>query len=137
MISSRTLVRSSIRATAAWPTSLSICWPHWSPTLIRRRNLLSIFILMTWRLCQRLFFNLSYIELTLSGEMEHKDSRGHAGSLRAGAVQWMTAGAGVVHAERPSAEFQRTGGRLPGFPLWWYLSKRDKRSSPLYHAIPA
>src|SRR5919204_6000916 len=42
----------------------------------------------------------------LSGEMEHKDSRGHAGRLRAGDVQWMTAGAGVVHSEMPSREFQ-------------------------------
>src|SRR5207244_11993106 len=37
----------------------------------------------------------------LSGAMEHKDSRGHAGGLRSGDVQWMTAGAGVVHAEMP------------------------------------
>ena len=41
----------------------------------------------------------------LSGEMEHKDSRGHAGRLSAGDVQWMTAGAGVVHSEMPSREF--------------------------------
>jgi hypothetical protein len=40
----------------------------------------------------------------LSGDMEHKDSRGHAGRLRAGDVQWMTAGAGVVHAEMPSRD---------------------------------
>jgi redox-sensitive bicupin YhaK (pirin superfamily) len=38
----------------------------------------------------------------LSGDMEHKDSRGHAGRLRSGDVQWMTAGAGVIHAEMPS-----------------------------------
>ena len=52
----------------------------------------------------------------LSGEMEHKDSRGHAGRLRAGDVQWMTAGAGVVHSEMPSREFAREGGpdaRIP------------------------
>src|SRR5262249_51412625 len=63
-INSRTFVRSSIRATAAWRTSWSICWPPWSPTPIRRRNLLFTFILMTWRLCQRPFFKLSYVELT-------------------------------------------------------------------------
>src|SRR6266540_5271156 len=50
----------------------------------------------------------------LSGEMEHKDSSGHAGRLRSGDVQWMTAGSGVVHAEIPSAEFMRKGGaRIP------------------------
>ena len=43
----------------------------------------------------------------LSGDMEHKDSRGHAGRLSAGDVQWMTAGAGVVHSEMPSREFMR------------------------------
>src|SRR4030095_5620005 len=46
----------------------------------------------------------------LSGEMEHKDSQGHSGKLRAGDVQWMTAGAGVVHSEMPAREFARDGG---------------------------
>src|SRR3977135_531629 len=48
----------------------------------------------------------------LSGDMEHKDSRRHAGRLRAGDVQWMTAGAGVVHREMPAKEFAKTGGRM-------------------------
>jgi quercetin 2,3-dioxygenase len=72
----------------------------------------------------------------VSGEMEHKDSRGHAGRLGAGDVQWMTAGAGVVHSEMPSAEFQRTGGRLHGFQLWVNLPKRDKMTTPRYQEIP-
>src|ERR1041384_4809727 len=73
----------------------------------------------------------------LSGEMEHKDSRGHAGRLRPGDVQWMTAGAGVVHSEMPSAEFQRTGGRIHGFQLWVNLPRREKMTSPRYQEIPA
>jgi len=72
----------------------------------------------------------------LSGEMEHKDSRGHAGSLRPGDVQWMTAGAGVVHSEMPSAEFNRAGGRMHGFQLWVNLPKRDKMIKPRYQEIP-
>ena len=72
----------------------------------------------------------------LSGEMEHKDSSGHAGRLRSGDVQWMTAGAGVVHAEMPSAEFQRTGGRMHGFQLWVNLPRRDKMVKPRYQEIP-
>src|SRR5437660_9544486 len=72
----------------------------------------------------------------LSGEMEHKDSRGHAGRLRSGDVQWMTAGAGVVHAEMPSAEFMRTGGRMHGFQLWVNLPQRDKMVKPRYQEIP-
>jgi redox-sensitive bicupin YhaK (pirin superfamily) len=73
----------------------------------------------------------------LSGDMEHKDSRGHAGRLRAGDVQWMTAGAGVVHAEMPSREFQSAGGRMHGFQLWVNLPKRDKMMNPRYQEIPA
>jgi redox-sensitive bicupin YhaK (pirin superfamily) len=72
----------------------------------------------------------------LSGDMEHKDSRGHAGRLRAGDVQWMTAGAGVVHAEMPSREFARTGGRMHGFQLWVNLPQRDKMMKPRYQEIP-
>jgi redox-sensitive bicupin YhaK (pirin superfamily) len=73
----------------------------------------------------------------LSGEMEHKDSRGHAGKLRPGDVQWMTAGAGVIHSEMPSAEFQRTGGKLHGFQLWVNLPRHDKMMRPRYQEIPS
>jgi quercetin 2,3-dioxygenase len=72
----------------------------------------------------------------LSGEMEHKDSRGHAGRLTPGDVQWMTAGAGVVHSEMPSSEFQRTGGTMHGFQLWVNLPQRDKMAKPRYQEIP-
>ena len=72
----------------------------------------------------------------LSGEMQHKDSRGHAGSLTPGDVQWMTAGAGVVHSEMPSAEFARKGGRMHGFQLWVNLPKRDKMIKPRYQEFP-
>jgi len=71
----------------------------------------------------------------LSGDMEHKDSRGHAGRLRAGDVQWMTAGAGVVHSEMPSREFRRAGGRMHGFQLWVNLPQRDKMMKPRYQEI--
>jgi quercetin 2,3-dioxygenase len=71
----------------------------------------------------------------LSGDMEHKDSRGHAGRLRPGDVQWMTAGAGVVHSEMPSREFMRAGGRMHGFQLWVNLPQRDKMMKPRYQEI--
>jgi len=72
----------------------------------------------------------------LSGEMQHKDSRGHAGRLTPGDVQWMTAGAGVVHSEMPSAEFASKGGRMHGFQLWVNLPKRDKMIKPRYQEFP-
>jgi redox-sensitive bicupin YhaK (pirin superfamily) len=71
----------------------------------------------------------------LSGDMEHRDSRGHAGRLRAGDVQWMTAGAGVVHSEMPSREFARTGGRMHVFQLWVNLPQSDKMIKPRYQEI--
>jgi redox-sensitive bicupin YhaK (pirin superfamily) len=73
----------------------------------------------------------------LSGEMEHRDSRGHAGRLSAGDVQWMTAGAGVVHSEMPSQAFMRNGGRMHGFQLWVNLPQRDKMMKPRYQEIPS
>ena len=78
------------------------------------------------------FETVTYI---LSGDMEHKDSSGHAGQLRSGDVQWMTAGSGVVHAEMPSAEFMRTGGRMHGFQLWVNLPQRYKMIKPRYQEI--
>jgi len=80
------------------------------------------------------FETVTYI---LSGEMEHKDSQGHAGKLNAGDVQWMTAGAGVVHSEMPSAAFQKTGGTLHGLQLWVKLPRQDKMMRPRYQEIPS
>jgi redox-sensitive bicupin YhaK (pirin superfamily) len=73
----------------------------------------------------------------LSGEMEHKDSRGHAGRLRPGDVQWMTAGAGVIHSEMPSREFAQRGGRMHGFQLWVNLPRSEKMAEPRYQEINA
>jgi redox-sensitive bicupin YhaK (pirin superfamily) len=49
----------------------------------------------------------------------------------------MTAGAGVIHSEMPSAAFERAGGRLHGFQLWVNLPKRDKMMKPRYQEIPS
>src|SRR5215216_4823804 len=72
----------------------------------------------------------------LDGKFGHKDSQGHTGKLHPGDVQWMTAGAGVVHSEMPEKEFARNGGRLHGFQLWVNLPKRDKMMKPHYQEIP-
>ena len=73
----------------------------------------------------------------MSGEMEHKDSQGHSEKLSAGDVQWMTAGAGVIHSEMPSAEFQQEGGTLHGFQLWVNLPRHNKMMLPRYQEIPS
>ena len=73
----------------------------------------------------------------LSGEMQHMDSAGHAGKLGPGDVQWMTAGAGVVHSELPSPAFMRDGGVMHGFQIWVNLPARDKMMAPRYQEIPS
>jgi redox-sensitive bicupin YhaK (pirin superfamily) len=71
----------------------------------------------------------------LEGRFEHKDSRGNSGKLGPGDVQWMTAGAGVVHSEMPDKEFVQSGGNLHGFQLWVNLPQRDKMIKPRYQDI--
>jgi len=73
----------------------------------------------------------------LSGEMQHKDSAGHQGRLGPGDVQWMTAGAGLVHSELPSPAFMRDGGVMHGFQIWVNLPARDKMMPPRYQEIPS
>ncbi len=80
------------------------------------------------------FETVTYV---LAGQMEHRDSQGNAGRLRPGDVQWMTAGAGVVHSEMPEAGFRETGGRMHGFQLWVNLPRRDKMMPPRYQEVPA
>ncbi len=64
----------------------------------------------------------------LDGRMRHKDNHGHEGVLEPGAVQWMTAGRGIVHSEMP----EQREGRMRGFQLWMNLPARDKMAPPNY-----
>jgi redox-sensitive bicupin YhaK (pirin superfamily) len=64
----------------------------------------------------------------LDGRMRHKDNHGHEGVLEPGAVQWMTAGRGIVHSEMP----EQSAGRMRGFQLWMNLPARDKMNPPNY-----
>ena len=68
-----------------------------------------------------------------SGTVEHKDSLGHAGSIAAGDVQWMTAGRGILHEEMPKLR----GGHLSGFQLWVNLPAKLKMSKPRYQEVTA
>jgi len=79
------------------------------------------------------FETVTYI---LEGEAEHEDSAGNRGRIGPGDVQWMTAGAGVVHSEMPSRELRANGGRMHGFQIWVNLPARDKMIPPRYQEIP-
>ncbi len=69
------------------------------------------------------------------GEMEHRDSTGGGGLLRGGDTQWMTAGAGLVHSETPTAEMLRDGGLMHGIQLWVNLPRSDKLAPPRYQDL--
>ena len=64
----------------------------------------------------------------LDGHMEHQDSMGNQGDLRAGGAQWMKAASGVIHSEMP----QQTAGMMRGFQLWINLPAKEKMSEPGY-----
>jgi len=78
------------------------------------------------------FETVTYV---LEGEGEHEDSAGHRGVIGPGDVQWMTAGAGVIHCEMPSSTLRERGGRMHGFQLWVNLPARDKMMAPRYQEI--
>src|SRR5947208_16390891 len=73
----------------------------------------------------------------LEGAFEHHDSSGGGGYLGPGDVQWMTAGAGIVHSELPAERIRREGGRIQGLQLWVNLPRADKMSPPRYQEIKA
>ena len=77
------------------------------------------------------------VTFLFQGAMEHHDSSGGHGQLRAGGVQWMTAGSGIVHAEYREKEFARTGGVLEGVQLWVNLPRKFKMEAPHYQDLPA
>lgn len=80
------------------------------------------------------FETVTYI---IDGEMEHEDSHGHRGAIRTGDVQWMTAGAGVIHSEMPSERMLREGGRMHGFQIWVNLPRALKMAQPRYQEYDA
>ncbi len=80
------------------------------------------------------FETVTYI---LAGEMEHRDSNGGHGVITPGAVQWMTAGSGVVHSEMPSGQMMQRGGRMHGFQLWVNLPAAQKMIPPRYQGYEA
>jgi len=72
------------------------------------------------------------ITYMLDGIVEHGDSMGNRGVITAGAVQWMTAGSGIIHQEMPSGNRH---GVMGGFQLWANLPASQKMNPPRYRNI--
>ncbi|CAL60266.1 putative pirin-related protein [Herminiimonas arsenicoxydans] len=75
------------------------------------------------------------VTIVYKGEVAHRDSTGQGGVIGPGDVQWMTAGAGILHEEFHSDAFTRSGGTLEMVQLWVNLPARDKMTPPGYQAI--
>ncbi|SKB82121.1 hypothetical protein SAMN05660776_3156 [Salegentibacter holothuriorum] len=75
------------------------------------------------------------VTFILKGDLTHKDSTGWESVIKAGGVQWMTAGKGLIHAEISSDEFKRDGGELELLQLWVNLPAKQKMTEPNYKGL--
>ena len=75
------------------------------------------------------------ITLLFKGEQFHRDSLGNEMVVKAGGVQWTTAGSGIIHAEAPTKAFVEKGGDLEGIQLWLNLPAKDKMMTPHYQYL--
>ena len=73
----------------------------------------------------------------IDGVFEHNDSNGGGGTITNGDTQWMTAGAGILHIEKPPQWLVASGGLFHGFQLWVNLPAAQKWSPPRYQDIRA
>lgn len=75
------------------------------------------------------------VTIVYKGEVAHRDSTGNGGVIGPGDVQWMTAGAGILHEEFHSPAFSQQGGELEMVQLWVNLPAHSKMTAPRYQAI--
>jgi quercetin 2,3-dioxygenase len=73
----------------------------------------------------------------IDGTFQHQDSTGGGGLITNGATQWMTAGAGILHIERPPEALIASGGLFHGIQLWVNLPAGQKWTPPRYQDIEA
>jgi quercetin 2,3-dioxygenase len=73
----------------------------------------------------------------MDGTFEHQDSNGGGGVITNGDTQWMTAGAGILHIEKPPESLVVSGGLFHGIQLWVNLPRALKWSPPRYQDIRA
>ncbi len=73
----------------------------------------------------------------IDGTFEHRDSTGGGGLITNGDTQWMTAGSGILHIERPPETLVASGGLFHGVQLWVNLPSKQKMVDPRYQDIRA
>ncbi len=75
------------------------------------------------------------VTIACKGSVAHHDSAGHQGTIREGEVQWMTAGAGILHKEYHEEHFAKTGGLFQMAQLWVNLPAAHKMTRPGYQLL--
>jgi redox-sensitive bicupin YhaK (pirin superfamily) len=75
---------------------------------------------------------LATVTYLFDGEIVHRDSLGTAMPIRPGAVNWMTAGRGIVHSERTAADHRDGGEPLHGLQLWVALPTNEEETAPAF-----
>ncbi|MBL8835907.1 MAG: pirin family protein [Alphaproteobacteria bacterium] len=80
---------------------------------------------------------LATVTYLFEGEILHRDSLGTVQPIRPGAVNWMTAGSGIVHSERTPAALRTGDSRLAGIQLWVALPRALEEAAPDFAHYPA
>ena len=75
------------------------------------------------------------VTIAYQGEVAHRDSTGSGGVIGEGDVQWMTAGAGIVHEEFHAESFGKRGGEFEMAQLWVNLPAKDKKTPARYQLL--
>ena len=79
----------------------------------------------------------SPVTLIFKGGVHHRDSRGNDNVIYAGGTQWMNAGMGIVHSERPPADIFDKGGVQEIIQLWINTPAKNKMDQPSYFPLTA
>ena len=79
----------------------------------------------------------SPVTFIFKGAVHHRDSRGNDSVVYAGGAQWMNAGMGVMHSERPSSDIHEIGGRQEIIQLWVNTPSQHKMDQPAYFPLQA
>ena len=79
---------------------------------------------------------LATVTYLFEGGMIHRDSLGTVQRIEPGAVNWMTAGSGIVHSERTPPEARERGHRLHGIQTWVALPKAQEANAPSFSHQP-
>jgi redox-sensitive bicupin YhaK (pirin superfamily) len=81
--------------------------------------------------------NLATVTYLFEGEIDHRDSLGSRQTIRAGDINWMTAGRGIVHSERTPPALRATGGTVHGLQLWVGLPREHEETAPAFEHCPS